>query len=360
MLGQTLGHYVIEAQLGAGGMGVVYKAHDTELDRAVALKVIPPEILNSTLEEAFRREARLASSLNHPAIVTIYDVVHENGMAGIVMEYLAGQTLNNLIPEQGFEIDKAIELAVQIAEGVAAAHAAGIVHRDLKPGNVLITGGGRAKILDFGLAKLVEKPTDAATRTLSIFGDKVVGTIAYMAPEQARAETVDHRADIFSFGVILNQMLTGQLPFHAPNPVALIRAIQDSQPTPARHLRPEIPERFEAIVLHTLEKKPADRFQSMTQVIAALTGSAGSGIGVRPAALQPKTTAFEPTRVDAPRATAAVPPVIGTERTSIAVLRFRAVGASPDDAFLAEGLASEVIHALTGVPGLRVAPQRAS
>ncbi|HYX53692.1 MAG TPA: protein kinase [Candidatus Limnocylindrales bacterium] len=360
MLGQTLGHYVIEAQLGAGGMGVVYKAHDTQLDRDVALKVIPPEILNPTLEEAFRREARLASALNHPAIVTIYDVIHEKGLAGIVMEYLAGQTLNNLIPEQGFAVEKAVELAIQIAEGVAAAHAAGIVHRDLKPGNVLITANGRVKILDFGLAKLVEKPTDAATRTLSIFGDKVVGTIAYMAPEQARAETVDHRADIFSFGVILNQMLTGRLPFHAPNPVALIRAIQDSAPNPPRQLRPEIPERLAATILQALAKKPDDRFHNMIDVIHALREYTRPLPPSRTTIARSAPTPAQATVVESQGVAGAVPPVIGSERTSIAVLRFRAIGAGEDDNFLAEGLASEVIHALTGVPGLRVAPQRAS
>lgn len=360
MLGQTLGHYLIEAQLGAGGMGVVYRAHDTELDRDVALKVIPPEILNPTLEEAFRREARLASALNHPAIVTIYDIVHEKGLAGIVMEYLTGQTLNNLIPENGFPVEQAVELAIQIAEGVAAAHAAGIVHRDLKPGNVLITAQGRAKILDFGLAKLVEKPADAATRTLSIFGDKVVGTIAYMAPEQARAESVDHRADIFSFGVILNQMLTGQLPFHAPNPVALIRAIQDAAPTPVRQIRPEAPERLEVTILQALEKKPEDRFQSMMEMIHALRDYARPFSGARAAPAAGTAAERAPSRMEPSRPSAVVPPVIGTERTSIAVLRFRAIGAAADDEFLAEGLASEVIHALTGVPGLRVAPQRAS
>jgi serine/threonine protein kinase len=362
MLGRTLGHYRIEEQLGAGGMGVVYKARDTRLDRDVAVKIISPESHNPALEEAFRREARLASSLNHPAIVTILDIVHEGDLACIVMEYLAGQTLNYLIPENGFPVETALELALQIGSGIAAAHAAGIVHRDLKPGNIVVGPTGRIKILDFGLAKLAERSTDSTTRSVSVFGDKVVGTIAYMAPEQARGEQVDQRADIFSFGVIFSQMLTGQLPFRAPNPVALIRAMQVSEPTPVRQVRPELPVSLEAITLRALAKDREERFPTMTEMMRALTQR------ITPAGWQaddsPPASAAARSRsapvVSSTTTSSILPPATGTERTSIAVLPFSSVAADPEDGYLASGLASEVIRALTGVPGLRVAPQGAS
>ena len=241
MVGQTLGQYRVEEQLGAGGMGIVYKARDTRLDRYVAIKVIHPESSNPALEAAFRREARLASSLNHPGIVTIYDIVTFGEMACIVMEYLPGRTLNHLIPAEGFPVARALELASQIGDAVAAAHTAGVVHRDLKPGNIVVREGGGIKILDFGLATLAERPGDSETRTMSVFGGKVVGTIAYMAPEQARGESVDRRADIFSFGVILSQLLTGALPFKAPSPVAMLTAIQSADPIPIRAVKPGLP-----------------------------------------------------------------------------------------------------------------------
>jgi serine/threonine protein kinase len=358
MLGQTLGNYLVEEQIGIGGMGVVYKARDLTRDRAVALKVIRPEMRNPRLEAAFQREARLASSLNHPGIISVLDIVTTGEPAYIVMEYAGGHPLNKLIPPRGFPGPKAVALAIAIGEAVAAAHAAGVIHRDLKPGNVLVLESGGVKIVDFGLAKLLQRASESETQTLSLFGEnKMVGTIAYMAPEQARGEAVDQRADIFSFGVILSQMLTGALPFRAPNPVSLLRAIQLDPPIPVRSVRPELPAALEAITLRALEKDVAARFYTMAETVARLrdvsfSGSASTSTTVvNAAAPSPASESGVPVHQ---------PPATGSEKASIAVLPFKSLSSDPEDAYMAAGLASEVIRALTGVPRLRVAPQLAS
>jgi len=360
MLGETIGHYRILEQLGAGGMGVVYRARDHRLERDVAIKVIRPEALTPTLEAAFLREARLASSLNHPGIVTIYDVLSHEGVECIVMEFVQGEPLNRLIPASGFAVDRAVELALLIGDALAAAHAAGIVHRDLKPANILVRDDGRIKILDFGLATLAAHDAPSSeTRTMSLFGGKMVGTIAYMAPEQALGTAADQRVDIFSFGVILSQMLTGALPFRAPNPVALMRAVQLDDPEPVRAVRPEIPQALEAVTLRALAKEPAGRFRDIPEMMDLLR------LAIAADAAAPQRMAFAtgasspaPARgmaQSAPQSIAA-----SLEKASIAVLPFRSVSPDPEDGYLAAGLASEVTRWLTGVPRLRVAPQHAS
>jgi non-specific serine/threonine protein kinase len=355
MIGETIGHYRVVEQLGSGGMGVVYKARDLLLERDVAIKIIRPDSWTPTLEAAFLREARMVSSLNHPGIITIYDILAHRDVECIVMEFAAGKPLNRLIPQGGLAVPKALDLAMKIGEALGAAHAAGVVHRDLKPGNILVLDSGNIKLLDFGLAKLAEADSGGVTQT-SLFGGKVVGTIAYMAPEQARGESVDARADIFAFGVVLSHMLTGTLPFRAPNPVALVRAIQMDAPEPVRAARPELPAPLEAVVLRAIEKERNRRYGTIGELLADLRTCAAGGdvAGAGPRAPVSALTARESL------VSAAHPPTLGSERESIAVLPFRSLTGDPEDGYLAKGLAAEVIHALTGVPRLRVAPQQAS
>jgi Tol biopolymer transport system component len=248
-------------------MGVVYRARDTRLNRFVAIKVLPPErVADPERKRRFAQEARSASALNHPHIVTIHDIGSENGTDFIVMEYLEGKTLGQMIPPKGLAPREALNYAVQIADALAAAHAKGIVHRDVKPGNVIVTHSGVAKVLDFGLAKLTEwrAGEEISTRTMaqSTAEGVLVGTVAYMSPEQAQGEPVDARSDIFSFGVMLYQMLTGRQPFHSRNPLLTIEAIRhDEAPAPSG-FNPAVPPELGRVVARCLEKDPARRFQN--------------------------------------------------------------------------------------------------
>ncbi|MFB3776740.1 MAG: protein kinase [Bryobacteraceae bacterium] len=273
MTGQTISHYEVLEKLGEGGMGVVYRARDTHLDRFVALKILPPEkMADPERKRRFIQEAKAASALNHPNIVTIHDFCHEDGVDFMVMEYIPGKTLDQVIPRKGMPPGEALKCAVQVSDALAAAHAAGIVHRDLKPRNVMVTEQGRVKVLDFGLAKLTEAPTPDPTASTQIVEPQteegaIVGTVAYMSPEQAEGKAVDARSDIFSFGALLYEMVTGKRAFQGDTSASTLAAILKDEP---RSLPAETPHDLEQVIKRCLRKDPARRFQHMDDVRIAL------------------------------------------------------------------------------------------
>jgi eukaryotic-like serine/threonine-protein kinase len=275
VIGRRLDRYTIESKLGEGGMGVVYKARDTHLDRFVAIKVLPADkVADPERKERFVLEAKAASALNHPNIITIHDIRSDGGIDFIVMEYAEGRTLDAIIPPKGLPLVQALRYAVQIADALARAHEAGIVHRDLKPSNIVVTGEDRVKILDFGLAKLLEptdRSLDAVTRTSPVTdAGTIVGTAAYMSPEQAEGRKVDGRSDIFSFGAVLYEMVTGRRPFAADSQLSLLAKILAEDPAPPSQLTPSIPADVERTILRCLRKDPARRFQTMADLKVAL------------------------------------------------------------------------------------------
>jgi formylglycine-generating enzyme required for sulfatase activity/predicted Ser/Thr protein kinase len=304
MIGTTLSHYRILEKIGEGGMGVAYRALDTRLDRTVVLKLLRPEAIGDAERKwRFVREAKAASALNHPNIVTIHDVGADQGLDFIVMEYVEGTPLDRLIPKGGLPVDEAVRYGLQIASALGAAHAAGIVHRDVKPANVIVGARGRVKVLDFGLAKLMEREpggvllTSDSTATAASLVERtrhgvILGTVAYMSPEQAEGKPVDARSDVFSLGAVLYEMLAGRRPFEGDSYLQTLTAILRDAPPPLATIRPEVPAALARIVARSLQKRPDGRYSSageMESELAALKEPAAPGKNFlrRPAVLVP-------------------------------------------------------------------------
>ncbi len=265
MIGTTLGHYRVVGLLGRGDMGEVYLAEDTRLAREVALKTLPPLVArNDEFRERLEREAKAIAAINHPNIVTIHSVEDCGGVRFITMELVRGKSLAELIQAAGWPLNRVLDVAMPLADAVASAHQYGITHRDLKPGNVMLGEDGRVKVLDFGLAKLSDRasPAGEAVTFQATQVGQVLGTVAYMSPEQAQGLPVDHRSDIFSLGIMLFEMATGRRPFQSTSVPGTMAAIIESPPRPLDELKPDLPYEFARIVRRCLGKEPSRRYQS--------------------------------------------------------------------------------------------------
>jgi serine/threonine protein kinase/tetratricopeptide (TPR) repeat protein len=350
--GSKLGPYEIVAPLGSGGMGEVYRARDPRLGREVALKVLPEAVASHPDRLArFEREAKTVAALNHPHIVTIYSIEEAGAVRFLTMELVEGQSLDRLVISGGLPLPRVLELSVALTDALAAAHDKGIVHRDLKPANVMVTREGRLKVLDFGLAKLEERPghppefslggTLAATVEAPIStAGQVVGTVPYMAPEQLRGEPVDARADLFAFGIVLYELVTGQRPFAGKTFADVSSAILRDAPKPIQMVRAELPRDLERIVGRCLEKDRERRFQTAKDVRNEL-----------------EIVRREIESVARPPARAAAP---SAETPSIAVLPFANMSADPDNEYFSDGLSEELLNVLAKNPGLKVAGRTSS
>jgi eukaryotic-like serine/threonine-protein kinase len=377
MIDQTISHFRIIERLGAGGMGVVYKAVDTRLNRAVALKFLPDNMLQDAQAlERFRREARAASALNHPGICTIYDIGEQHGRGFIAMEFIDGETLRSHIHGTALPLEETLKLGIQIADALDAAHAQGIIHRDIKPANIFVTKRGQAKVLDFGLAKLVPKgvaPTGAdfggeVPGSSSIVGI-ISGTPSYMSPEQVRGDNLDQRTDIFSLGLLLYEMATGRQAFSGGTGGRIIEAVLTRSPVPARSINPDISPRLEQIINKALLKDRDQRYQHAADIRADLQRleRENDTVGITadefaPPILRSTTSHLHPTGGHTAQNSTPQTGAVRSERVSkiidsLAVLPFENASRDPQNEYLSDGIAGSLINILATVPKLRVIAQ---
>ncbi len=369
MIGKTFSHYIIQDKLGEGGMGVVYKAEDTSLDRIVALKFLSPHaLLTDENKTRFAREAKAAASLIHPNVATIFEYGEADDpdsgqpISFIAMEYVDGQTLTRKINAKPLPLDKALEIAIAIAEGLSKAHAKSITHRDIKSDNIMIASDGTAKVMDFGLASITGNTQVTKEGT-------TIGTIAYMSPEQAHGETVDHRSDVWSYGIVLYEILSGTKPFKADYEQALIYQVLNEEHEPVTNLQPDIPMELNQVVQKLLQKNPADRYQTMTDVVAdlkALKKSLESGSEISTATIHPVQRPFlnklRPVLIGvgllfmvAITIWYFLPKPSSAKITSLAVLPFENITKDSDQEYFAAGMTDQLITELSKIRSLRVA-----
>ena len=362
LIGQTVSHYKILEHLGGGGMGVVYKAEDTRLKRTVALKFLPPDLTRDPdAKERFSHEAQAASALQHTNICVVHDIDEApDGQMFISMEYLEGETLKKKIERGPLRIEEAVDIAIQVAQGLTKTHEHGIVHRDIKPANIMITSDGVVKIVDFGLAKL-------SGRTMLTKMGSTLGTAAYMSPEQARGESADQRTDIWSLGVLLYEMLSGNRPFEAEYENALLYSILNAEPQPITGLRTGIPMELERIISKCLAKSPRARYQHADELIVDLraiqpTSTALPPIGPRTIVLRSRRTGVILSAAALILVAFAVWFFLGREAGELSQLRKRSIGVLPfspfgrsfDDTVFANGIHDDILTQLSKINGLRV------